>query len=57
MQGSPIAYLEHFLAERNHQGMGNLLLIPGAEVGQRSGEIRCRKRLGGLLRYYYRKAA
>jgi len=52
-----VAYLEHFLAERNHQGMGNLLLIPGAEVGQRSGEIRCRKRLGGLLRYYYRKAA
>jgi hypothetical protein len=52
-----VAYLEHILAERNHQGMANLLLIPGAEAGQRSGEIRCRKRLGGLLRYYYRKAA
>ena len=52
-----VEYLEHFHAERNHQGMGNRLLIPGSEVGLTSGEIACRERLGGLLRYYYRKAA
>jgi len=26
-------------------------------VGRACGEIQCRERLGGLLRYYYRKAA
>ncbi len=46
-----------FQAERNHQGMGNRPLIPGSEVGLTSGEIACREHLGGLLRYYYRKAA
>ena len=25
--------------------------------GQSTGEIRCRERLGGMLRYYYREAA
>ncbi|MCH2398692.1 MAG: hypothetical protein MK364_06265 [Pirellulales bacterium] len=30
---------------------------PGQEVGQVDGEIECRGRLGGLLRYYYRQAA
>lgn len=52
-----VSYLEHFHAERNHQGMGNRLLIAGSEVGQMSGEIKCRERLGGLRRYYYRNAA
>jgi hypothetical protein len=37
--------------------MNNLLIAPGAEVGQMTGEIVCRERLGGLLRYYYREAA
>ncbi len=27
------------------------------EIGRQEGEIRCRERLGGLLRYYYREAA
>lgn len=34
-----------------------LLLAHGEEVGRASGEIETRERLGGLLRYYYRKAA
>ena len=50
-------FLEHYHAERNHQGLGNRILVPGEEVGRASGEIECRERLGGLLRYYYRKAA
>jgi putative transposase len=37
--------------------MDNRLLDPGTEAGETSGEIACRERLGGLLRYYDRKAA
>ena len=51
------AYLEHYHAERNHQGIGNELIDPGEEVCSQSGEIECRERLGGMLRYYHRKAA
>ena len=48
------AYLGHYHAERNHQGLDNRLIEPGPEVGQPTGEVQCRERLGGLLRYYYR---
>ena len=48
---------EHYHRERNHQGLNNKLLKPQASVGLRSGQIRCRQRLGGLLKYYYRSAA
>ncbi len=51
------AYLVHHHQERNHQGLGNQIPVPGDEVGRASGEIQSRERLGGLLRYYYRKAA
>ena len=57
LQTATIVYMEHFLTERNHQGVGNQLLIPGEQVGRTSGEIMSRERLGGLLRYYYRAAA
>ena len=50
-------FLEHYHAERNHQGLDNRILQPGEEVGRSTGEIECRERLGGLLRYYYRDAA
>lgn len=51
------AFLAHYHGERNHQGLGNRILVPGEEVGRTCGEIGGRERLGGLLRYYYRKAA
>jgi transposase InsO family protein len=51
------AYLRHYHAERNHQGIGNKLIESGEEVGSVAGKIACRQRLGGLLRYYYRDAA
>jgi putative transposase len=57
LQAATVVYLDHFLTERNHQGMGNRLLIPGREVGEKAGEVVCRQRLGGLLRYYHREAA
>jgi len=50
-------FLVHYHRERNHQGMANRILDPGGEVGWRQGSIRCRERLGGMLRYYHRDAA
>jgi putative transposase len=57
LQAAICSHIEHYHAERNHQGMGNRLLIPGREVGEKAGKVMCRERLGGLLRYYYRQAA
>jgi len=48
-------YLKHYNVERNHQGIENQLIKP--EVLSREGEVKCKKRLGGLLHYYYREAA
>ena len=50
------AYIEHFHGERNHQGKNNLLLFPRGGIG-RTGPVRCRERLGGLLKFYHRVAA
>ena len=52
-------FLTHYHEERNHQGKGNVLLFPVAaarEAGRQDGIV-CRERLGGLLKYYHRKAA
>ena len=51
------AFLDHFHTERNHQGLANRVIEPGEEVSRRDGDVLCRERLGGMLRYYYRKAA
>lgn len=51
------AYVDHYHGERNHQGLGNRIIEPSDEVGRDEGEIECRERLGGLLKYYYRNAA
>ena len=48
-------YLIHYHQERNHQGLENQLIDP--EVLAPIGEIRRRRRIGGLLNYYYREAA
>ncbi len=50
-------YLTHYHEERNHQGLGNRLIAPDLSVGMDAGKIRCRERIGGLLKYYYRDAA
>jgi putative transposase len=51
-------YVEHFHHERTHQGKGNVLLFPAMSQGPaREGPMQCRERLGGLLKYYERKAA
>ncbi|MEK7954222.1 integrase core domain-containing protein [Luteolibacter soli] len=49
-------FCSHYHDERNHQGLENKLIeasfVPGG-----AGELNCRERLGGLLRYYHREAA
>ncbi len=51
------AYLDHYHAERNHQGLENSIISPDRRVGSSEGAIECRERLGGMLKYYYRQAA
>ena len=50
-------YVEHYHAERNHQGLGNQLIDPSDNVNAVAGKIECRERLGGMLKYYHRRAA
>jgi transposase InsO family protein len=49
-------YTRHYNSERNHQGIGNRLIAPSPCAANGDGPIRCRKRLGGLLRFYWREA-
>jgi Homeodomain-like domain/Integrase core domain len=51
-------YVEHYHAERNHQGKGNVLLFPrDTDIRHEPQPVQCRERLGGLLRYYHQEAA
>lgn len=48
-------FVAHYHEERNHQGLDNDLIAPAPRaIG--SARVRCRERLGGLLRYYYQAA-
>ena len=49
-------FVDHYHAERPHQGIGNELIVPTATaVG--TGPVKRRGRLGGVLNFYYREAA
>jgi hypothetical protein len=48
--------MDHYHEERPHQGLDNELISPKA-TSRRRGDVRCRERLGGLLKFYYREAA
>ncbi len=52
-------YERHYHQERNHQGKDNLLLfpLPLQPLRRKQGKLRCRERLGGLLKYYEHEAA
>ncbi len=50
-------FVLHYHGERNHQGLGNRLIIPDASHVTICGRLRRRERLGGMLNYYYRQAA
>jgi putative transposase len=58
-------YVEHYNLERPHQSRGNVPLPDAAAEGAGEprilpfpfGAVKCRPRLGGLLKHYYRDAA
>ena len=50
-------FIIHYHSERNHQSLGNKIIRPEVAKFPTAGVIECRERLGGTLRYYYRKAA
>jgi len=52
-------YVVHCHEERNHQGKENLILFPIQTKARKKkdGAVRCRERLGGLLKHYEREAA
>ena len=51
-------YMQHYHVERNHQGLDNELIDKprDAPVGM-DADVLCNERLGGILKFYYRKAA
>ena len=50
------AFVDHYHQERPHQSLGNARIAPKTtSIG--TGPVRCRERLGGVLRFYYREAA
>jgi len=52
-----VEYLAHYHGERNHQGLGNVLLRGSPEPANENGRVQRRERLGGLLNFYHRTAA
>ncbi len=50
-------YTEHYHVERNHQGLGNELIDDQCGAAAMNGSVERHERLGGMLNYYYRKAA
>jgi transposase InsO family protein len=48
-------YVAHYHAERNHQGLANALIEN--DKSATTGRIARRKRIGGVLNFYYRTAA
>src|SRR6184192_3142873 len=50
-------FVAHYHVERNHQGLNNRLIVPTETIGMTNGIVRTRRRLGGMLNYYYRQAA
>jgi transposase InsO family protein len=50
------AFVDHYHEERPHQGLGNECIAPTATLIA-TGPVRCRERLGGVLKFYYRAAA
>ena len=52
------SFVAHYHSERNHQGLANRLICPEVDdLVNTGGVVQRRKRLGGMLNYYYRAAA
>ena len=50
-------FVLHYHGERNHQGLGDRLIMPDECQAAHRGAVLRRERLGGTLNYYYRSAA
>jgi len=50
-------YTEHYHLERNHQGLDNELIEKLTGRPNMDAPVECRERLGGILKYYHRRAA
>ena len=50
-------YAEHYHVERNHQGLENELIEDRRGAADMNGDVGRHERLGGILDYYYRRAA
>ena len=50
-------FVAHYHLERNHQGLGNRLIVPMTTSVETVGTVERHQRLGGLLSYYYRETA
>src|ERR1039458_6612198 len=48
-------FVTHYNHERNDQALDNKIIQPDVPQFPMEGEVRCRKRDGGLLRYYTEK--
>jgi hypothetical protein len=49
-------FVLHYHHERNHQGVGNRLILSERAHADASGTVLRRERLGRMLNYYYRAA-
>jgi putative transposase len=56
LQAAVREYVRHYHEERPHQGLKNEVIAPQTVVSG-TGHVKCRERLGGLLKFYYREAA
>jgi transposase InsO family protein len=50
-------FVAHYHFERNHQALDNRLIISSEVTCTTTGTVQTNRRLGGMLNYYYRKAA
>ena len=51
------SFVSHYHGERPHQGLDGKLIVAYENAVRAEGEVRCRERLGGMLKFYYRDAA
>ena len=50
-------YMEHYYAERNHQGLASRIILADENLGRSQEAVKTKSRHGGFLNYYYREAA
>jgi len=57
LRGAVHDYMAHYHRKRNHQNLGNQLIVPRRHSPSQAERIDRRRRLGGMLNFYERAAA